>query len=286
MNGGKRAFTMNIDFEHEPVSAVGVAQYPKADAQESLRENKSVPTPGGIPLHGGATGAESGLKIYPNPKDDAGTETSFPELEPFPVNLLPDPMREIVMETARLYQLPPDLPAALAMGAASAALGQGIQLNNPPYSTAGNVYVVISADSGTGKSLAYRFLMEPLYAAQTAKALDFDLRVRPNLESEKDIVEEKIAAVKKSVLNRKNRASPSDDETAKNQLRDLKISLEQIDALLQPPRLIVEDATSQKMALLMSHNAETIALLSPDAGDVISNILGQWTSTEPMTAFS
>ena len=201
------------------------------------------------------------------------------ELPAFPTHLLPAPLREIVAETARLYQLPEELPGALALGAASAALGQGVVLCNPPHEVAGNLFEALSAPSGTGKSNAYRFVMKPLYDAEAEKTCDFNEKRRPELEAERYFLEAQLAGEKKAVTKPRSKLSANDEDTAKNRLRELKAKLEEVETLLQPPRLILEDATVQKMALVMSQNGETAALLSADAGDVISNILGRWNST-------
>jgi hypothetical protein len=198
----------------------------------------------------------------------------------FPTHLLPTPLQGITSETARLFQLPDELPGALALGAASAALGQGIVLQNPPFETTGNLYVLVCAASGTGKSNAFRIVMEPLYTAEGQKIRDFNEKRRPELETEKIILEAQLAAEKKAVAKPHGKLSANDEDSARNRLRELKAKYEEIEGLLQPPRLIVEDTTAQKMAVVMQQSGETVALLSPEAGDVISNILGRWNSTE------
>ena len=233
--------------------------------------------------------AQSRIIKYAKPggRADDGPAASTPTVdsgdsEPpaFPTHSLPASLRDIVTETARLHQLPDDLPGALALGAASAALGQGILLLNPPHETAGNIFLLLSAPSGTGKSNAFRFITKPLYDAEEKLIREFNEKSRPGLEAEKIMLEAQLAAEKRSMSNSHDKLSACDRDTALNRLRDLKGRIDAVEARLQPARIVIEDATAQKMALIMGQSAETIALLSSDAGDVISNILGRWNSTE------
>ncbi len=96
----------------------------------------------------------------PSPIGDSDT--------PFPLNSLPPGIRAYTEAVTRQNGIPVELAAATALSVLSAATGSGIRLN----SGAGrrltpNVYFLVGARSGLGKSVTYNQMAAPLIDEQT-----------------------------------------------------------------------------------------------------------------------
>jgi hypothetical protein len=60
-----------------------------------------------------------------------------------------------------------------------------------------------------------------------------------------------------------------------------KKALADVNEKLNPPRLCCEDVTSEKLAVMLAHNQEQLASLSPDAGSIVNNLLGRIQQIRP-----
>jgi hypothetical protein len=102
---------------------------------------------------------------------------------PMPTSAMPEKMAEYIRAIADRNGLSHDLCAATALGVLSAAIGAGIWLESGRgLKLAGNLYIVISARSGTGKSVAFRQISERLHAEQTRILKEWQAKV----ENDKD----------------------------------------------------------------------------------------------------
>lgn len=193
------------------------------------------------------------------------TDESDQEPAPFPVGLLPKVMRDIVQEVADVFNMPAEIPAGMALATVAAAPGSKIQLSNPPYKTAPNLYLVTEADSGTGKSAAAKEIIGPFRELEKEALLKGE-NARRNAEAEKQILEAKIKKIKNSK-----------DVTAED-LADLLRSLEEAEQKARPPIWTVEDATSEALTKLTQDAGGDIFSVSSDARACVQNILGQYKS--------
>jgi hypothetical protein len=81
--------------------------------------------------------------------------------------MLPPRLEAIVKAIAEAYHVPDVMPAAIALAIVSAAMGKGLRIaSGPGRKTMGNLFFLISAGSGTGKSTVLRVLREPLVQRQ------------------------------------------------------------------------------------------------------------------------
>jgi hypothetical protein len=82
---------------------------------------------------------------------------------PFPTSMLPPRMEAIVKAIAAAHRVPDVMPASIALAIVSAAMGKGLRIASATgRTTMGNLFFLISAGSGTGKSTVLRILREPL----------------------------------------------------------------------------------------------------------------------------
>src|SRR3954471_17151905 len=82
---------------------------------------------------------------------------------PFPLAALPSSIREYVERVAEIHRAPASLSACCALAPLSAAVGKGLRVRSlPGLLTPANLYTLVGASSGCGKSLAFKTITEPL----------------------------------------------------------------------------------------------------------------------------
>lgn len=85
----------------------------------------------------------------------------------FPMQALPLAMRDMVQAVVASLNTSETLTAVSALATVSSSLGKGIALQSGPERlTRGNLYIIASARSGTGKTEAFRPILEPLEAEE------------------------------------------------------------------------------------------------------------------------
>ncbi len=203
------------------------------------------------------------------------TDTTDSQTAPFPTVLLPDVMGNLIRECSASLGTPEALPAISALGVCSAAIGKGlIMRNGPNWITQANLYILGSARSGSGKSETAKIIANPIVNFQQEKLNHWKSTISPNIEAE-------IAINKIRINQLENSMRQKDDETKQSAIRDeLKKELLEKSKLHEKshePSLLVADITSEKLALVLSRNAELIFSFSPDARQVLKIVSGLYT---------
>lgn len=189
---------------------------------------------------------------------------------PFPTNTLPGVYAEMVSTLATTYRVDSAIPSMVMLATLSAALGRGVTCELlPGYTTQANLYIVVVSPSGSGKSSVATPILKPLIDQDEALYVQWQQEVRPGLVTELKLL--------KSQERRLMSKSPNEvqDELKKNIRRQIELENQMVE-----PRLVVEDTTSQQLAILLKGNNESISLLSQDAGDVLNNLLGRYNKTD------
>jgi hypothetical protein len=126
-------------------------------------------------------------KLTPPQPTDHETD-SLPRFNPdaaFPFDSLPPVMRDMVLATAKQNGIAAEIPAMTAMGVMSAATGAGIILNSGPgKKLAPNLFLLLAARSGTGKSVSFSELADAMNSENHAIIEDWQ---RQQEASETDI---------------------------------------------------------------------------------------------------
>jgi hypothetical protein len=134
-----------------------------------------------------------------------------------------------------------------------------------------------SAESGSGKSETFRHAAEPLFAYERNLIEHWKAEVLPGLQADADLLESEIAKLKKDAFKGK---SGVEREEIRDALQAKKKTLAEVNARLNAPALCCEDVTSEKLAVMLAHNQEQLASLSPDAGSIVNNLLGRYSKLD------
>jgi hypothetical protein len=207
-------------------------------------------------------------------KSESPVSPDITQPQPFPVRcLFPgyEAMARAICDTVRVLE---SLPGCCILGILSAAIGSGLQVKSGPNRvTRGNLYILASAESGSGKSETFRHTAKPFHDFEAQLVLAWKSESKPGLLAEQKVLEAEIAALTKS--GGKANGSTEREEICE-QLREKIAALENVETKLRTPALSCEDVTGEKLAVLLAHNNEQMASLSADALAIINILLGRY----------
>ena len=179
---------------------------------------------------------------------------------------------------ARTERAPETLAGCCVLGILSASIGAGLQITSGPSRlTRGNVYIMASAESGSGKSETFRHAAKPFLAYERDAVELWKQETFPGLEAEADLLKNEIASL---VKPRGKNGTGTEREEIRADLTAKKKALHDVEEKLNPPRLCCEDVTTEKLAVMLAHNQEQLASLSPDAGSIVNNLLGRYSKLD------
>ena len=200
------------------------------------------------------------------------------ELTPFPTDCLPGAMGDMARAIAQTTGVPESLTASCVLAIISAAFGAGLEVRSGgDQTTGGHLYILASAQTGTGKSKSFRLAAQPLFEYEREIIEQWRTSILPGLQADKDLIDSEILAIKKQAGKAE---SGIDREARRQEIEAKRKRLLEIESLLQAPVLMVEDITNERLASLLAARGETLASLSPDAGNIVNNLLGRYNKTD------
>ena len=216
------------------------------------------------------------------PRNETSEQVQLTEAEPdavpppFPLHCLPLAVQAMAEAVCATVRVPASLAGPVALGILSGCVGAGLEVESGPSRTSRpNLYLLVSAASGSGKSEAMRLLATPLLAREQAAVEVHRRAALPNVLADVEMLEAEIGTLKKAAA-KLDRA----DAEARTRLRihigENKAARATAEAAMQPPVLVVENVTTEKLAVMLSQRGETLFSLSGDAGSIVNNLLGRY----------
>ena len=189
----------------------------------------------------------------------------------FPIDTLPAWLRDFVLGLTVELQTPVDLAAMIALAACGGALaGRVLISTGGNWKEATNLYVAAVMGVSEKKSPTVGRIAAPIYNFEATLA-----------ESMKDEI--RRALVKRSALEariskkRRDIAKAPDEETDAL-TEELVILTAELDAtpVPQPPRLLADDCTPEKLAGLIAANNDAMMFLSGEGGENFDMMAGRY----------
>jgi hypothetical protein len=172
-------------------------------------------------------------------------------------------------EVCATERVPESLAGCCALGILSASIGAGLEIQSAANRvTRGNVYVLASAESGSGKSETFRHMAKPFQQFEIERVNAWREQDRADIVTRRTLVEVDIKKLKKKY------AGKCGDISA--ELKAYQLEVEELEKRLHAPILSCEDVTSEKLAILLSENDEQLASLSADALSIVNILLGRY----------
>jgi hypothetical protein len=202
------------------------------------------------------------------------------EIRDFPTAVLPPILGNMVREVARITQTPESMAGCLSLGIVGASIGKGLKLRGHANRLTGaNLYFLISADSGTGKTVCAKEMFKPFIGFDQYLLDEWINEELPGLETSEIQLKQEIS----SALIEWRQMEPGLQKVqALVGIAQTKKELNGIKAQINHhPRLYVENVTSEKLAHLLSNQPnECLASLSSDAADCIEILAGRYQNKE------
>lgn len=204
-------------------------------------------------------------------KDVFAPPTPLPELPPvlpLPDDALPDVLQNLVQDAAYRIGCPPDFVAVAAITALSSVLGRKRVIRgklHDDWVVVPNLWGMLIGPPASMKSPAFRSALEPL---EVLEAKQLELHNDCLREHELEVRLQKMQAA-------------SQERSAKNALkaggmdaaRDILMKIESISEEAPPrPRLVVNDATIQKLQELLVTNTNGLLVLRDELGGLIARL--------------
>jgi len=185
---------------------------------------------------------------------------SFDELDlpQFPTDVLPGVLRNWVMAESHATQTPPDLAGLLTLAVCSATIARRVVVEpRSGWREPVNLFVAVLLEPGNRKSAVFADAMKPL------RELEAELieATRPAVAREQSDRRQDEARLRKL----EKLAAEKDNADARHDAENLAADLaEQTERVL--PRLMVDDATAEKLGMMLAEQGGRIASMSPEGG--------------------
>jgi len=115
---------------------------------------------------------------------------------PFPLHCLPPPGAEMARAICKTARVPESLAGCCVLTTVSSSIGAGLQVRSGPNRvTRGNIYALVSAESGSGKSEPFRHATQPLRHFEEQRVEQWRTNAMPSLLAEKVLLESEIKAL-------------------------------------------------------------------------------------------
>ncbi|MET8334402.1 YfjI family protein [Streptosporangium canum] len=199
-------------------------------------------------------------------------------LPPFPLHTLPGDTGKFVEAVAVYTQTPAEIAAFATIGALSTAVGSHATITGQWTEETLSMFLASIADSGDGKSRAFKAVNAPIYRLEGNLRHAWDAKYGENAEQL-----EIAQATRDKII--KDLASALGDKRTKA-LAELDAVKETIKELTGPPRpqLLVGDVLPEALAKLMHRQGGHIGIISAE-GTFLGNICGRYNNGKPNLEF-
>jgi hypothetical protein len=180
------------------------------------------------------------------------------DLPEFPTHALPRALNRWVDAESHATQTPADLAGLLALAVCSATIARRVMVEaRPGWREPTNLFVAALLEPGNRKSAVFADAMRPLRELE-AELIEV---ARPTVAREQSDRRQSEARLRKS----EKLAAEKGDADARHEAGNLAAELaEQPEPVL--PRLIVDDATAEKLGMMLAEQGGRIASMSPEGG--------------------
>lgn len=212
---------------------------------------------------------------YPVTSED-GWEPPVPftasRLPLFPLNALPSALADHAAEVAATMQVPPDMPALMALGVVAAAAARSCQVKvGKTHSEPLNLFVAVVMEPGSRKSAALDAMAAPLLEAERDLSAANAAAIAGARETQ-DIEKKRLAYLREQAAKEKD-AARRDELT--REVSALAACPTEVPA---PVRLLADDVTPEKLADLMADQNGTLAIASAEGG-IFGTLAGRYSQS-------
>ncbi len=195
------------------------------------------------------------------------------DLPAFPTDVFPEWLRAFVDAEAEATQTPPDLAGMLALSVLSTACARYVAVQaKPGWIEPVNVFTITALPPASGKSSVFAAMVSPLVDEERRDAAGSKAEIA-ELTAHKEILEQQLNEAKREAARA-------------NGQQNILTAMEKVDRLARevaateipaPPRLIVDDISSEQLSTMLCEHDGRIAALSPE-GDIFGIMAGRYSA--------
>lgn len=235
-----------------------------AAARELARQGYGSPRP--APRQNGKTPAdETGTAPGPDPHAEPW-EPPIPfhqaELPPFPTDVLPTWLRDMVEAEAEFTQTPADLAAMIGLACCALAVAKRVVVQpRPGWAEPLNLWTMVQQRPGTRKSQVFADMTAPVQAFECLRTET----TRPEIAE----ASTRYEIAQKRAESARTHAAKAKDDIDRAALEEQAVILARELSAMRvpvPPRLLADDATPECLATLLCEQGGRMACLSPEGG--------------------
>ena len=180
------------------------------------------------------------------------------DLPTFPVDALPDVIRNYVSAVAEHSQTAPDMAAVISLGVLATCLQGKYKIEGTPgYFEPLSLYTVVIAAPGERKSSVMRDMTTFLYEYEQEYNKAHSMEIREN-HLQRESLERQISGLQKKLERKESREMELE-------LRQLQEQLEETPEL-KPVRFFADDCSSEALTSLMAANNGVFSVISTEGG--------------------
>lgn len=211
------------------------------------------------------------------PEDEADADDAP---TPFPIDCLPPVMALMVRAAATTLRVPDSLPGVMALVLVAAASGKGLVFDWRPGKapTPANLFALLSALSGSGKTECFKLLAKAFLAFERAIQERWRAEIMPKIQADLRLHEGQLKKLDRKLA--KDSTTQEEAENCRGQMQFHLARIEELKTQLHEPQLSIQDATVEKVATVMHQNDETIFSTSSDARKLVDNLLGRYSANK------
>jgi hypothetical protein len=182
--------------------------------------------------------------------------SSLPRVEPFIPELLPDAIRDYVLDVADRQQAPPDFAAVTALCGLAAVIGNRVRIRpkqHDDWEIVPNLWGAIIGRPSAMKSPAMQAALAPIYSIQN------DIRERWEEEVQTAAIDDALSGL--DAKDAKKKAEKALKDGDRETARGILASLVDCDDQRPCPRIVVNDTTVEKLGELLNENPRGLLLI-------------------------
>jgi hypothetical protein len=216
--------------------------------------------------------------VHNTPWSAPGSDTAPAVLPAFPLHCLPGDTGKFVEAVATYTQTPVEIPAFAAIGALATVVGSHATVTGQWTEETLALFLASIADSGDGKSRAFKEVNRPVYRLETSLRKAWDCQYG-ELAEQLEIAQHSREKLIKDLAS-------AHGDTRTRLLADLDTLNETIKELTGPPRpqLLAGDILPEALAKLMHKVGGHIGIVSAE-GTFMGNICGRYNNGKPNLEF-
>ncbi|WP_396605004.1 YfjI family protein [Bradyrhizobium sp. YCK136] len=182
--------------------------------------------------------------------------STLPPVEPFIPELLPDAIRDYVLDVADRQQAPPDFAAVTAVCGLAAVIGNRVRIcpkQNDDWEVVPNLWGAIIGRPSAMKSPAMQSALGPIYTIQDELREEWEEKIRTAE------IDDALASLDaKDAKKKAEKALTSGDREG---ARGILANLVEDDEEPPCPRIVVNDTTVEKLGELLNENPRGLLLI-------------------------